>query len=74
MKTIEKIELGLYEIARECRTIDRVVTSQEALNAIHEAYDRAQCMSFTGNVMDLSTTSFMDARPRMTLKRRVKYE
>ena len=37
MKTIEKIELGLYEIARECRTIDRVVTSQEALNAIHEA-------------------------------------
>ena len=37
MKTIEKIELGLYEIARECRTIDRVITSHETLNAIHEA-------------------------------------
>jgi hypothetical protein len=34
---IEKIELGLYEIARECRTIDRVITSHETLNAIHEA-------------------------------------
>jgi hypothetical protein len=37
MKTIEKIELGLYEIARECRIIDRVATSHETLNAIHEA-------------------------------------
>ena len=37
MKRIEKIELGLYEIARECRTIDRVINSQESLNAIHEA-------------------------------------
>lgn len=37
MKRIEKIELGLYEIARECRTIDRVATSYETLNAIHEA-------------------------------------
>jgi len=37
MKTIEKIELGLYEVARECRIIDRVVTSHETLNAIHEA-------------------------------------
>lgn len=37
MKTIEKIELGLYEIARECRTIDRVATSQETLIAFHEA-------------------------------------
>ena len=37
MKTIEKIELGLYEIARECRTIDRVIDSHETLNAIHEA-------------------------------------
>lgn len=37
MKRIEKIELGLYEIARECRTIDRVITHHESLNAIHEA-------------------------------------
>ena len=37
MKRIEKIELGLFEIARECRTIDRVATSYETLNAIHEA-------------------------------------
>ena len=37
MKTVEKIELGLYEIARECRTIDRVATSCETLNAVHEA-------------------------------------
>ena len=37
MKTIEKIELGLNEIARECRIIDRVAMSHEALNAIHEA-------------------------------------
>ena len=37
MRRIEKIELGLYEIARECRTINRVATNQEVLNAIHEA-------------------------------------
>ena len=29
--------MGLYEIARECRTIDRVTMSHETLNAIHEA-------------------------------------
>ena len=38
MKTIEKIELGLFEIARECRTIDRVIDNYEMLNAIHEAW------------------------------------
>lgn len=37
MRRIEKIELGLYEIARECRTINRVATNQEVLNVIHEA-------------------------------------
>lgn len=34
MKRIEKIELGLYEIARECRTIDRVATSCATLNGL----------------------------------------
>ena len=32
MKRIEKIELGLFEIARECRTIDRVATNCATLN------------------------------------------
>ena len=34
MKRIEMIELGLYEIARECRTIDRVATSCATLNGL----------------------------------------
>lgn len=37
MTTIEKIELGLNEIARDCRTIDRVAVTGETLNAIREA-------------------------------------
>lgn len=34
MKRIEKIELGLFEIARECRIIDRVATNCATLNGL----------------------------------------